>query len=514
MLFTVIFALHASSSGGPSLRFRYLTQNCGVAHPGRDWDCAKVTSEPVEAVPPAHALRPWSCSTGPGGVSVVKLARGLDESLVEQVACVAQALWLELRVRWPLENQARTALRFARGATASIVAMLVRPRLKPGGAGPQRILLLDEALPDRTNAGGERSLAVLRALAQTGASTSVFALSNYTDDALACCADAGANVIQQGTDLREVLRSIGAADAVIFCRPTVGARLMLMTRLRFPRTVCIYDTVDLHWLRLERSRKVDAVVPTSKVESLRRLEELLIRNACAVVFVSDEERRRCRSLIHEGRAVVIPTVHASVRKSVPASPLGRSGILFVGNYRHSPNVDAVQYLLAEILPLIKHEPRLLPIRVAGAHMDEIDIPRSLEGVEWHGWKDDLGPLHDESLAFIAPLRFGAGVKGKVTFAMSCGLPVVGTPIAAEGLALVDGIHFLVADDAGEMAEKLVQLASDDTTWTRISTMSSALASEQHSFEAIVTPISDLLELTRSRTGRLQSTVQSDRALVK
>jgi glycosyltransferase involved in cell wall biosynthesis len=86
-----------------------------------------------------------------------------------------------------------------------------------------------------------------------------------------------------------------------------------------------------------------------------------------------------------------------------------------------------------------------------------------DGVIVAGWVPDLVPLYRRARLSVAPLRFGAGVKGKVGEAMAAGVPVVATTIAAEGLDLGDG-EIAVADDPDEMAACIVALLDDDEAW--------------------------------------------------
>jgi glycosyltransferase involved in cell wall biosynthesis len=85
----------------------------------------------------------------------------------------------------------------------------------------------------------------------------------------------------------------------------------------------------------------------------------------------------------------------------------------------------------------------------------------------HGFVEDIGPLLDKMRVSVAPLRYGAGVKGKVGTALAAGLPTVATPIAAEGMGLVDGRNVLIAGEAPKLAAAITRLHTDEALWTRI-----------------------------------------------
>jgi Glycosyltransferase len=93
---------------------------------------------------------------------------------------------------------------------------------------------------------------------------------------------------------------------------------------------------------------------------------------------------------------------------------------------------------------------------------------STPGLEFHGRVAELAPWLDRCLATLAPLRFGAGVKGKINMSMSHGVPVIATTIAVEGMQLADGVNVLVADDAAAFVEAVRRLQRDETLWQQLS----------------------------------------------
>jgi O-antigen biosynthesis protein len=108
-----------------------------------------------------------------------------------------------------------------------------------------------------------------------------------------------------------------------------------------------------------------------------------------------------------------------------------------------------------------------------------------------GYVPDLTPYFDSALVFVAPLRFGAGMKGKVGQSLVHGLPVVSTAIGAEGMSLVDGEHLLMAETAEEFAEAVLSLLEDDGLWGRLQTQGRALIESTLS-EAVVARRLELL----------------------
>jgi len=147
---------------------------------------------------------------------------------------------------------------------------------------------------------------------------------------------------------------------------------------------------------------------------------------------------------------------------------GREGLLFVGGFRHPPNVDAVRWFAREVFPLARAALPGLAFHCIGGDLPaEVRELAGIDGVHVHGHVPDLGPWLDGCVVSVAPLRYGAGVKGKVNQAMAHGLPVVATTPAVEGMHLRDGEDVLVADAPRAFADALVRLHEDAALWRRL-----------------------------------------------
>jgi O-antigen biosynthesis protein len=249
-------------------------------------------------------------------------------------------------------------------------------------------------------------------------------------------------------------------------RPHVAAPLVERLRATFPSATLVYDTVDLHFLRTERKAAVLGA-PEDDAEARRLLaqEMYLIETADVTVVVSTVE---AELLSHRtsSRVTVVPTVHPDQPR--PSRPAGRSGLLFVGGFQHSPNGDAVQWFVKEVLPIVRANRPDVVLRVVGSKVPSEIQALAGDGVQILGWVPDITTAYAEARLAVAPLRYGAGVKGKVGEAMSLGVPIVLTSVAAEGLHLQGGVHAAVADDAPSMAEHILVLLDDDDRWRAMS----------------------------------------------
>jgi glycosyltransferase involved in cell wall biosynthesis len=252
----------------------------------------------------------------------------------------------------------------------------------------------------------------------------------------------------------------------LLSRPGVASRYIALTRAYAVWAKVVYDTVDLHWLRTARAAEVTKD-PDLYAESarLRGVELAMAEAADLVLTVTAEEQRMLKEAVPGARVEVIPNIH-SVRAGT--RPFGaRRDLLFIGGYEHAPNVDAVEWFVAEILPLVRKALPEVVFQVVGSKLPERLKRLASPSVKIVGWVPDVASVFGESRVFVAPMRYGAGMLGKVGQSIEHGLPVVTTRIGAEGVGLVDGESALVAEGAEAFASAVARLYEDELLWSRI-----------------------------------------------
>ena len=143
--------------------------------------------------------------------------------------------------------------------------------------------------------------------------------------------------------------------------------------------------------------------------------------------------------------------------------------MFVGSFAHPPNADAVRWFLSDVFPLVRAEVPDARLQIVGRGVPDDLLAQAGEGVDILGWLPSLDVIYARSRVAIAPLRYGAGLKGKVAEALSHGVPVVVTRIAAEGMGIEHGESGWVADDPVGFAQGVIGLIRDDEMWTRLAT---------------------------------------------
>lgn len=200
---------------------------------------------------------------------------------------------------------------------------------------------------------------------------------------------------------------------------------------------------------------------TFEQSRIERYERLVAEDCDEVWFISERDRRAlARSSAHANTYVIPNGVDLDRFFPTPAD-VNPNELLFVGNMRVLHNIDAVRYLIQEILPRVQAHVPEVHLTIAGADpVRSITALRKKPAVTVTGFVPDLNRMLNQASVFVAPLRFGAGVQNKVVEAMAAGKPVVTTPIVNEGLGAVPGRDLLVGDDAAALAGHIVSLCRD------------------------------------------------------
>ncbi|MGH3694695.1 MAG: glycosyltransferase [Pseudonocardiaceae bacterium] len=392
-------------------------------------------------------------------------------------------------------------------AASELNVWLARQR-GPAGHHGGLVLLADHQVPtpDR-DSGSMRMHRLLLELLELGQRVVFFpgngaALQPYTGD----LQHRGITVVPDAAGQQRFLREAGAAlRLAVLSRPQVAWRLLEELRTHAPQCLVGYDTVDLHFLRLQRQAELAASTGDStvagalagKAVASRELELGLVRASDLTLVVSEYEQRLLRSLVPEADVRVLSNVHHAAG-DVPG-PEGRAGLLFVGSFDHLPNRDAVRWMAHEVLPLVHRRHPGTVLHVVGSNPSPDVLELAGGRVEVHGWVADLAPLHQRCRVSVAPLRFGAGVKGKVGESVAAGLPTVGTPVAVEGMGLVAGQDVLVAADAAGFAEAVVTLLDDDALWCTLSEAGSGAITERFGPGVARAALADILD-TAAKLG--------------
>lgn len=293
---------------------------------------------------------------------------------------------------------------------------------------------------------------------------------------------------------RLLARHIDNVEFVWVSRPETAADFASQFLSWFPGVPYVYDSVDAHTHRLRRRLAVDGLATTAELmHKMEKLERVFLRMADVVVTLSDTDHDALvLTAGSDFREVRIPTVHVDAPSGENFQE--RRGLLFVGNYQHDPNVDAAQYLTSTVLPLIREKLGPVPLTLAGSSPTPVVLALEDSQISVPGWQRSLENLYHHARVVVAPLRYGAGVKGKIGEALSYGVPVVTTSIGVEGMKLRAGIDIEVADDPQGFADRVVDLYNDQDHWEAVSESGRVAIREQFGVEAMGSRIKELLRV--------------------
>ena len=256
-------------------------------------------------------------------------------------------------------------------------------------------------------------------------------------------------------------------DVAMVCRHYVANEFLPLLRRHAPRARLVFDSIDLHYLRETRTADITADATMARAAGRTRRRELgAVAAADITLVVSSVERDVLEADAPGARVEVLSNVHEVAGPGF-AFDL-RNDMVFVGGFRHPPNVDAMRWFVGDVLPRIRERLPGVRLHCIGADVPpEIAALADAPGVLMHGYVPDITPYMDGCRLAVAPLRYGAGVKGKVNLSMAHGQPVIATSCAAEGMHLVDGHDALVADDAQGFADATVRAYSDRVLWEQL-----------------------------------------------
>ncbi|MGO0121833.1 glycosyltransferase [Desulfothermobacter acidiphilus] len=366
---------------------------------------------------------------------------------------------------------------------------------------PLRILIVEHVPPvyDRAS-GSQRLLQLIQLMLEEGHTLGFFCCFSWRmDDYLDMLQSMGVDVAY-GADWpagnagqqEEIKRKLlGFAldfvpDVVWFHTYQMVEAFMEPLHALFPEARMVTDSCDLHFLREKRMAEINGISSSkSGWQDTQRRELAVYAKSDVVVAITRKEKELLETLVESTPVIVIPNIH----EPWPQTPgfVERYGLLFVGNFFHTPNVDAVHWFLDEVWPLLVTSDPSLTFTVVGNAP-----PPSLRGkaqaapgnVVVTGYVPEIEPYLRSARVAVVPLRYGAGMKGKIGEALAAGLPVVTTSVGAEGMELEGGVHALIVDTAAAFAAAVQRLAQDKALWEKLSQNGRTYIQTRYSFDKV------------------------------
>jgi O-antigen biosynthesis protein len=259
-----------------------------------------------------------------------------------------------------------------------------------------------------------------------------------------------------------------------------------------PEARTVIDTVDVHFAREMLMAKVHQDEKLYEMASETRKKELNIyKQADFIWAVTDEDRDVLLTEDHRLNIDIIPNIHKF--KVVNRENIENNSLLFIGNFTHQPNEDAVVYFCEDVLPLIQKEIPRLVFYIVGNAPTAIVKALANETVRVVGWVPDTTPWLSRCHVSVVPLRYGGGMKGKVGEAMSSGIPVVTTPVGVQGMDVVNGKEILVSNSNEEFAYNVVELLRDEVLHKHISANAMTHMKNRYDFNVVSQAVLNSIE---------------------
>lgn len=283
-------------------------------------------------------------------------------------------------------------------------------------------------------------------------------------------------------------------DIIMFVRMSTASKYSDIVRLFCPQVKTILNTIDLHYLRFERhaEQKNDHLL-REEAEKLKKTELSVIEKADRTMVVSSAEQKILAQELPNSRVEIVHLMKDIPNYTKRLFFSKKCELLFIGGFNHSPNVDAVLWFCKEIFPLILKEIPYATLNIVGSN-PPIEIQElATERVIVCGYVQNLDTYLHKATMTIAPIRFGAGQKGKILDSLLAGIPCVTTSIGAEGMNLLHDKEVLIADTAEDFAKLVLRLYKNKKLWHKLSLNGYNLVKKEFSTENGVKRIRTITE---------------------
>jgi GT2 family glycosyltransferase/glycosyltransferase involved in cell wall biosynthesis len=360
--------------------------------------------------------------------------------------------------------------------------------LKPEVA--RKILVADYRVPRADVSAGERAtVGILQDLCLLGYEVTFLAnyiepSSKYEDELRIL----GVHVVTRDSGFEHsahYLEQHGCDFGIFYLiRVDVAENLLPIARKVAPNSIIIFHAPDLYFLRESREADLlnDDALRRRALETRDR-EVSIMSQSDRIVVVSEAEKAVLSDILPNAPISVFPALYTPiVDHSSPYSK--RKNIFFLGGFGHSPNVNAVKWFANEVWPHVHKALPNVEFHIIGAEAPDSVVNLSkIPGIKVIGFIPKIDNLLDKFRVGVAPLLYGAGIKGKVAMTMGAGIPCVCTKIAAEGMGIENNIHALIENDPESFADAIIALYGDAEKWARIARNGQTLVREKYGIDS-------------------------------
>ncbi|HCV43755.1 MAG TPA: hypothetical protein DGH68_09755, partial [Bacteroidetes bacterium] len=413
------------------------------------------------------------------------------------------------------ESIARQFLDAAKNSPSGALHAITTPR--PGSSqGSKNILVVYEHLPAFDRTGGDfYAYSLFRSILAAGHKITLVARDTFADPGMTehyrkeyarlgievHCLEQIQNVngdLQRFTiKMVEEVVAGRRFDSVLIFWWHIAQQFSQQLRNLLPAARIVVNSVDIAYMRLLRQAALhDNVEEWYEAATTKRNELDAYAMADVVLAITEDDEAVLKKHLPGKCTAVVPYIH-----TLDPSTKGyaeRRDLVFVAFFEHRPNADAAQFFVSKIFPLVRKQlPGIMLYLVGSAPPAEVKA-LACKDIIVTGFVPELKPYLQQARVSIVPMRYGAGMKGKIGQSLCEGAPVVTTSIGAEGMNLKDGEHVLIADGAEAFASAVVRLYKDQSLWEAIVRGGRQIVHERWSEERVGARLLDsLLETERS-----------------
>ena len=280
-------------------------------------------------------------------------------------------------------------------------------------------------------------------------------------------------------------------DLIYICRIEIFDEYFQTIKEKCPSAKFVFQTIDLHYLRTKREAEILASAPLlAESDKLKKQELKAIENADMSIVVSTQEVEILKGELKNPKVMCVPFSTQAEKLETPFDQ--RRDLIFIGGYGHQPNADAVVFFAKDVLPLIQAKIPDVRFFIIGGGVTEQVKNLANFNVIVTGMAPDLNKYLKFAKLSVAPLRFGAGLKGKILSSLGAGLPCVTTTIGWEGTGLTPDENILIADTPEDLAQKVVDIYSDNGQWRKLANNGYEFVQRNFSPEKIAGDIKSML----------------------
>jgi O-antigen biosynthesis protein len=371
--------------------------------------------------------------------------------------------------------------------------------------GFEKVLIIGKVWPEpKSSAAGTRMMQLVDFFQSQGTEITFASTANESDfqEDLTLLNIQTVSIVLNSDSFDEFIKEL-CPNAVIFDRFMTEEQFGWRVMEKCPDAIRILNSEDLHSLRFVRqeSIKIDGTLNHIKLFNEKAFREIASIYRCDISFmVSDIEIEILTSAFRVPSHKLYHLPFYAEKSNEEFLPFNeRTDFIFIGNFLHEPNWDAIRFLKTDIWPIIRAKMPEAILNVYGAYPSQkvTDLHSAKEGFLVHGRVHDALEVIAKARICLVPLRFGAGIKGKILDAMQSGTPVISSTVGAEAMTLNGKFNGAIADLTEEFANAAVELYKNKVEWEQAQKTGFEIITSKFSKEVCYSPLaSDLKDLSQ------------------